>query len=303
MLIYREDFGMQGSPLVSIIIPTYNDGPIVCQAIDCALNQTYQNCQLIVVDDGSTDNTKEMLTQIYGDRIIYVRQENRGTGSARNTGIRIASGKYLQFLDADDLLEPDKISIQIDQLQTITDKALSYCDYAICDIDDSSVTYKRISSVLQKENPFEDIMMKWETDLSIPVHSFLFDMVFFKECGIAFDESLPSNEDWECWMNIFALDPTVVFIDKVLAYYRVRKDSRCRNRLEMRKGYVSAINRQIQKNRLNNEVLEKLKIRRNQIKFRYRDVGQLMRFMGKCPPIIKKIYCEFVPWRVQRMFD
>ena len=264
---------MQESPLVSIIIPTYNNGPVVCQAIDCSLNQTYDNREIIVVDDGSTDNTEQLLDRKYKGKITYVRQENKGPGSARNTGIKYATGEYLQFLDADDLLAPDKLSIQIGQLKNIPEKALSYCDYVRCDIDDITVTYGRKSPVLQNENPFVDIMMKWETEVSIPPNCFIFDAAFFKECGISFDEGLPANEDWECFMNVFALDPKVVFVDRVLAYYRVRKDSRCSNRLKMRNSYIMAIDKQIRKHRLNKEVVHNLNIRKKQLKYLYRDVS------------------------------
>lgn len=293
---------MQDSPLVSIIIPTYNDGPVVCQAIDCSLNQTYENREIIVVDDGSTDDTEQMLKRKYKGRITYLRQENKGPGSARNTGISNASGKYLQFLDADDLLASDKISIQVRQLQDIPYKALSYCDYVVCDLDDITVTYERISPILQNEKPFDDIILKWEMELSIPIHCFIFDAALFKECGIAFDESLSANEDWECWMNVFALDPKVVFIDMVLAYYRARRDSRGRNKINMRQSYLTAINKQIQKNRLNKEVVRKLNIRKKQIKHRYWDVSPLIRIMERCHPAVKKLYTEIVPWRIQRIF-
>lgn len=293
---------MQESPLVSIIIPTYNDGLLVCQAIDCALNQTYENREIIVVDDGSTDNTEQVLNEKYKDRIVYIRQENKGAGGARNTGLRNASGKYLQFLDADDLLDLDKISIQIKQLLDIPDKALSYCDYVCCDIEDIMVTHKRLSPLLQNEKPLDDIILKWETELSIPIHCFIFDAALFKECGIAFDESLSANEDWECWMNVFALDPKVVFIDKVLAYYRARSDSRGRNKINMRQSYLTAINKQIQKNRLNKEVVRKLNIRKKLMKHRYWDASPLIRIMERCHPAIKELYTEIVPWRIQRIF-
>ncbi|MDQ7786450.1 MAG: glycosyltransferase [Thermodesulfovibrionales bacterium] len=262
---------MQESPLISIIIPTYNNFPVVCDAIDCSLNQTYENREIIVIDDGSTDHTGQLLERKYKDRIIYVHQDNKGPGSARNTGIRYASGKYLQFLDADDLLDPDKIRIQIRQLQDIPETALSYCDYVRCDINDITVTYGRKSPVLQNENPFLDIMMKWETEVSIPPNCFIFDAAFFKEYGISFDESLPANEDWECWMNVFALNPKVVFVDRVLAYYRVRSNSRCSNKLNMRNSYIMAIDKQIQKHRLNKEAVHNLNIRKKQLKYLYRD--------------------------------
>jgi glycosyltransferase involved in cell wall biosynthesis len=266
---------MQDTPLVSIVIPTYNNAPLVCEAIDCSLNQTYENKEIIVVDDGSTDHTGQLLEKKYKGRITYVRQENKGPGSARNTGIKYASGKYLQFLDADDLLAPDKISLQVEHLQKIPEKALSYCDYLRCDVEDIAVRYGRKSPLLQNENPFDDIMMKWETEVSIPANCFLFDAAFFRDFGIAFDESLSANEDWECWMNIFALNPTVVFVDRVLAYYRIRRNSRCSNRLSMRNNYVMAIDKQIKKHRLNKEIVKKLNIRKKQIKYLYRDVNSI----------------------------
>lgn len=291
------------APLVSIIIPTYNNAPVVCQAIECSLNQTYENVEVIVVDDGSTDGTEELLKNKYQDRIIYVRQKNKGTGSARNTGIRNSSGKYLQFLDADDLLDHDKIRIQTRQMANIAEKTVSYCDYCCCDIDDMTVLYEHVSPVMQNEKPFNDIMLKWETGLAIPVHCFIFDAALFKENGIAFDESLQSNEDWECWMNVFALEPKAFFVDRVLAYYRVRKDSRCRNRVKMRKSYLTAIDKQININRLNAEVLESLYIRKEQIKYLYRDVNLLSRLMKICPPVVKNIYSMIVPWRIRMRFQ
>jgi len=296
---------MQESPLVSIIIPTYNNSHVVWQAIDCSLNQTHEKKEIIVVDDGSTDDTEQLLKSKYKDRIIYVRQANKGPGSARNTGIRHASGKFLQFLDADDLLDPDKLSIQVRQLQDIPVMALSYCDYVCCDIDDISITYefRHNSPVLQKEKPFDDILMKWETELSIPMHCFLFNTAIFKEYGISFDDSLSTNEDWDCWMNVFALAPKVVYVDRVLAYYRIRKFSRCSNRLKMRKGYIKAINKQILKNWSNKEVVAKLNAKKKQIKHHYRDVSPIMRIMERCHPVVRKIYVENVPWRIQLMLD
>lgn len=287
-------------PLVSIVIPTYNNGAVVCQAIDCSLNQTYKNVEVIVVDDGSSDNTEQLLRETYKGRIVYIRQENKGTGGARNTGIRNASGKYLQFLDADDLIDLDKISIQMKQLQHIPDEALSYCDYVCYDIDDVTMLYPRISPVLQEEKPFNDIMLKWETDLTIPVHCFLFDAALFKENGIAFDEKLQANEDWECWMNLFARRPKVFFVDKVLAFYRVRKASRCSDRVKMRKSYLAAIDKQISVNRLNRDVLQHLQSRKEQIEHLYQDAALVNRLIKRCPPLVKNIWNEIVPWRIRR---
>lgn len=289
---------MKVSPLVSIIIPTYNNRDVVCDAIDCSLNQAYDNLEIIVIDDGSTDETETLLNEKYGSRIVCIRQKNRGLSSARNAGIRNASGKYLQFLDADDLIDQSKISTQVEQLQSISGLAVAYCDYVRTAIDDISIKFERMSPVLKK--PFDDLVMKWETEISIPPHCFLFDADLFKKCGISFDERLPTHEDWDCWMNVFALNPKVVFIDKPLANYRMRNNSMCSNRSNMRKGYLIAINNQIHKNRSHKEVVATLKVRKKQIKRIYRDVSPIIRIMERCHPLVRNIYVEHVPLRIRQ---
>jgi len=120
--------------LVSIIIPSYNSRQWVCDAIDCSLQQTYPHCEVIVVDDGSTDGTAELLSTNYGDKIRYVYQENRGLSGSRNTGLRNARGDYIQFLDADDLIALDKLEIQVRGLLRTTNhlSPIAIMSAAIC---------------------------------------------------------------------------------------------------------------------------------------------------------------------------
>lgn len=99
-------------PKASIIIPTYNRSRFLAEAIDSALNQTYSNVEVIVVDDGSTDGTPQLLER-YGGKIRVVRQANGGCASARNAGIESAGGEYLVFLDSDDRLMPEKLAREI----------------------------------------------------------------------------------------------------------------------------------------------------------------------------------------------
>lgn len=102
---------VESNPLVSIVIPTFNRKRFVCEAIDSCLAQTYQRCEVIVIDDGSTDGTGDHLLAEFGDRIRYIRQENQGPAIARNRGIWEARGEYIHFLDADDQLVANKIEI------------------------------------------------------------------------------------------------------------------------------------------------------------------------------------------------
>ncbi len=110
-------------PYISVIIPTYNREKLVTQAIDSVLNQTFRDHEIIVVDDGSTDGTKDILKP-YMDSIRYIYQDNRGVSAARNRGVRESRGELLAFLDSDDLWSPDKLETQLDKIST--DEVLSF---------------------------------------------------------------------------------------------------------------------------------------------------------------------------------
>src|SRR5260370_40369290 len=107
---------MSSTPLVSVIIPTYNRAALVCQTIDNVFQQTYRNFEIILVDDGSTDETQARLRQ-YGDRIRVITQTNAGAAVARNRGIAAAHGEIIAFQDSDDLWQPTKLERQVPLLQ------------------------------------------------------------------------------------------------------------------------------------------------------------------------------------------
>jgi glycosyltransferase involved in cell wall biosynthesis len=100
------------APLVSVVIPTYNYARFVSEAVDSVLAQTYPSLEVVVVDDGSTDDTREVLAR-YGDRIRYIYQPNAGLPAARNTGIKAARGEFIGLLDSDDVFHPRKFELQM----------------------------------------------------------------------------------------------------------------------------------------------------------------------------------------------
>src|SRR5258706_13270823 len=114
-------------PTVSIIIPCFNQGRYLGQAIESCLRQTYQDFEIIVVDDGSTDNTAAAAASY--SQVKYIYQANAGPGSARNTGVRYASGKYIQFLDADDVFLPTKFQRCVEILDKEPQMHFVYTDY------------------------------------------------------------------------------------------------------------------------------------------------------------------------------
>ena len=112
-------------PLVSILIPAYNAELYLRECLESACAQTYANCEVIMVDDGSTDSTYKLALRFESKMCRMVRQENRGQAGALNTGMLLAQGEYIQFLDADDVLHPEKVAAQVDRLQPADPSAVA----------------------------------------------------------------------------------------------------------------------------------------------------------------------------------
>jgi len=136
-------------PTVSVIIPTYNRASLVVKAVDSVLAQTYKDYELIVVDDGSTDNTEQCLKR-YGNDIKYIYQHNGGVNKARNTGIDAASGQYIALLDNDDLWREDKLARQVVLLENNPKAAYIFSDFSILKANGSIM-----SGGLMSWNPYQ----------------------------------------------------------------------------------------------------------------------------------------------------
>ena len=114
------------SPRVSVIIPTFNRAAMLRDAIDSVLNQTFEDYEIIVVDDGSTDNTRETISKFNSPKITYIYQENRGRSIARNIALSRARGEFIAFLDSDDIFLPYKLEKQINAMEIQKDYGLVY---------------------------------------------------------------------------------------------------------------------------------------------------------------------------------
>lgn len=237
-------------PLVSVIIPCCNQARFLQDAVESVLAQTYPYWECIIINDGSTDDTRSV-SQRYAKqdtRFRYVEQENRGVSGARNRGLRETSGGYIQFLDSDDVIAPAKFELQLTALGSSERPALAFCDYLFGAEDDINRTIEDSQFCkprFRMARPIEDIAARWETEFSIPIHCFLFDARLFLEYGIRFNEQLPNNEDWDCWMRLFARQPQVVHVPEELAIYRRYPSSRSYNLKLMRSGVFMAIDMQL----------------------------------------------------------
>lgn len=148
--------------LVSVIIPTYNRSHLVTEAIDSVLAQTYTNIEIIVVNDGSTDDTEEKL-QPYMDKIVYIKKEKGGLSSALNMGLRVANGEYIARLDDDDSFMPDKVKRQLETFAEDPEIGLVTCGYFIIDEVGRPSSVKSVSG-FKKYGPFLSLLlMEWGT--------------------------------------------------------------------------------------------------------------------------------------------
>jgi glycosyltransferase involved in cell wall biosynthesis len=188
---------MKNAPLVTVIIPTYNRAHLLSRAIRSVLCQTFQEWELIIVDDGSVDNTEEIVKSFSDPRIRYIRhQANRGSSAARNTGIQMARGKYIAFLDSDDEWLPEKLEKQLNIFENSDDEVGVVYTGAVF-IDDENGK-QRIKKPRAKGWIFiEELAFN-------PVGSTSRVMVkreCFDKCG-GFDEEMPCHEDWDMWIRL-----------------------------------------------------------------------------------------------------
>ena len=139
---------MSQVPRVSVILPTYNRAQFIAEAINSVLSQSYRNFELIVVDDGSVDGTDQIVSCIRDQRLIFIRQENRGRSHARNTALHLARGELVAFLDSDDLYLPGKLALQVEYMDRYSDAGMIYTSASCIDQDgnDLQARYRAMHS-------------------------------------------------------------------------------------------------------------------------------------------------------------
>ena len=213
---------MTSNPLVSIIIPVYNGSNYMREAIDSALAQTYKNIEVIVVNDGSTDNTEEIALS-YGDRIRYLRKENGGVSSALNLGIKEMKGDYFSWLSHDDVYFPEKVEKEVEALCKFNDDRT----IALC----GSIQINKTSDVIQnsKNNRYLSVQCvnSWDVSLLALIKSGSFNgcaLLIPKKALIeagGFEESLRFSQDFLMWAKILLQKFNLVYISKPYVKNRV----------------------------------------------------------------------------------
>jgi glycosyltransferase involved in cell wall biosynthesis len=183
-------------PQVSVVIPTFNSAPLVREAIESVWRQTYKDYEIIVVDDGSTDDTLSVMSA-FGSDIRYFRQSNRGAGAARNKGIEMSRGKYIAFLDADDLWTKTKLAEQIPLMEQFPDVGLVYSDWTVIS-EGHEEKASRLSELCPMSGYIFDGLVRSGfilTSGTVVRRSCL------DEIG-GFDEALSIAQDYDLWLRI-----------------------------------------------------------------------------------------------------
>jgi len=235
-------------PKVSILIPSYNAAHFLPTSLESALSGTYQDFEIIVIDDGSSDNTREVVQSFVDkipNKIRYFWQENKGLAVARNTGISKAQGEYLALLDADDQWLPCRLEEGVRILDADSSVALVHGNVTNIDINNKEINTPKRRVQFLNGFIFDNIFLR-RADISCPTA--LFRRSCCDNAGM-FDVNLTrlGCEDRDLWLRI-AQKHKIIYIDKVLSYYRVTPESMSRNLNKMLEARLYVIDKYCPKN-------------------------------------------------------
>lgn len=264
------------APCVTIIVPCYKQAKYLSVTLASVYAQKFIDWECLVIDDGSPDETNYIANEWAEKdaRFCYHRKENGGLSSARNFGLKIARGRYIQFLDSDDILTPEKLASQVIELNSSASHSIAFCDY--CRGLDSDIYLlpkdggHYLPPTLGHTPSIFEIAADWETRISIPVHCFLLSKTFFDD-GLIFDESLVNHEDWDLWMQVFRTAKKVIYSPDIHAIYRQHDNSMCRNLPLMRDGFFKAIEKQLLMSVGDITLQTILRLKRSEIDFIYKE--------------------------------
>ncbi len=239
----------KNDPLVSIIIPTYNRGNLISKAIDSILTQTYKNYEIIIVNDGSTDNTKEVIGKYDEDKIKYYQHaQNKGAAAAINTGIKNSNGDFISFQGSDDIWLPKKLEKEMNIFKKSNEKVgIVYSGYWY--FRNHKKIYIPSPKIKIKEGDihFELLKGNFVSGLS------LIRKICFEQVGL-FDENLPNMEDWEFYIRI-SKHFNFKFVDEPLAIAYCTLDSESINYIKNLKSSELILQKHFESFNKNKELL------------------------------------------------
>jgi glycosyltransferase involved in cell wall biosynthesis len=225
------------TPSVSVIVPTYNRADMLPEAVESVRAQSFDDWELIIIDDGSQDNTREVVAGMTDGRIHYFHQENRGLPGARNAGIRRARGKYVAFLDSDDRFRSEKLRLQVAFLEAHQEIGLAAGGYA--EVDRSLNWIRDIRPWSQQPGlNLEDWLLNCPFCPSVP----LIRREWLDRVGL-FDESMRRIEDWDLWLRLSGAGCRMAWLEAVVCEYRLHGGNMVRDFLLMKAGMVRMLDK------------------------------------------------------------
>jgi hypothetical protein len=207
---------------VSVVIPTYNCADFIARAIDSVLDQTYKDFEVIVVDDGSTDNTADIMSR-FEKRVRYLLQENKGVSAARNLAVLHATGELFAYLDADDKWYPQKLELQVRFLDTHPECGLVHSDVSVIDENDQ-IIHQRFNAESGRPVPQSYCLIDLLHRCHIQTLTVVERRSCFNEVG-EFLKQLPIAQDYYHWIRTAIQGFEIGYIDQPLALYRWRRGS------------------------------------------------------------------------------
>lgn len=201
-------------------------------ALQSLIDQTYKVWECIIINDGSEDNTEDIAKKWSekDSRFRYVLQKNAGVSAARNLGLKMAKGVFIQFLDGDDYLERNKFELSIKEFNADSTRSLIITNFEKCDLGNK----KRMPPYCELQGQqfsYESLLLDWGVSYTIPIHCGLFSSSLLAD--FTFDEKLKAEEDWMMWLHVFSKNPTYSFVNQNLAIYRSNPNGATGNTLQM----------------------------------------------------------------------
>lgn len=232
------------TPTVSVIIPCFNGAEHLPNAVESVLSQTFDDLECIVVDDGSTDNTRQITEELShrDPRVKYIYKEHGGLPAARNFGIKNAKGEWIQHLDVDDWLHKDKINFQLSHSGGFRpeDKVVFYSDYEVIWEDRSKNVVKRVENVvgdLTNEGLLERVMMwSFEPDIPLHVNNTLFRRTIFEKK--LYDESFSAFQDLELFVDLLVSNVKFVYTPIIGMTYRIHEANLSKDKARVINNYI-----------------------------------------------------------------
>ena len=216
---------MLDNPLVSIVMPCYNNAEYLLETVNSVLDQSYRNWELILVDDCSTDSTGDILkglTKIHSNILAKFLPVNSGSGAARNAGLEIASGRYIAFLDADDVWLPLKLEKQVSFMQT-TKSAITHTSYTIINADGEKLPGGVTASL-------EVDLLLYMSNTEIGMSTSLIDRLLVGDFQL---DVMRTRQDSKLWLTLLAKGYISRGVSESLVEYRVRKGQISGNKVKM----------------------------------------------------------------------